>query len=188
MWHLLDKEGAMLGEFDWVISTTPPAQTLRLFNRHIIQSHPLRTARMQGCYALMLGFNKPWDRQWIAAKVNNNPIHWISVNSSKPGRDSKVTCLVVHSRNDWAEAHMDQNMSVTEKLLIEQFVRLTGYPADNADYVALHRWRYATVDNARKIGSYIDKQLRLGATGDWCESSRIEEAWVHATKLADQIV
>jgi predicted NAD/FAD-dependent oxidoreductase len=186
--HLHDKDGVVLGDFDWVISTAPPAQTVRLFDPNLVAEHPLRAFSMQGCYALMLGFNHHWDRQWIAAKVQNNPIGWISVNSSKPGRDSKVTCLVAHSSNDWAEAHIDQDILIVQTFLIEQFLKLTGIDAKDADYVSLHRWRYAIVNEIAKIGNYIDESLRLAATSDWCETSRIEAVWFHAQKLAHAIV
>lgn len=187
-WSLHTTNGEDLGRFDWVISTAPPAQTLRLFANHIPPGEPLHSSAMQGCYALMIGFKQPWDRQWIAAKVRDNPIKWISVNSSKPERDTGTTCLVIHSRNDWAEAHIDDDMGEAQKFLLEQFGRLTGIDATHADYIATHRWRYALVDKSEKLGGYIDAEAGLAATGDWCETSRVEEAWQHATALANTIL
>jgi len=186
-WNLFDKTDQMLGTFDWVISTTPPAQTSNLFFRHISSNHPLRFANMRGCYALMLGFNRPWDREWIAARVRNKMLKWIYVNSSKPGRNPMVTCLVAHSRNDWAEAHANDDFAEKQALMLEQFSTLTGIDPKDADYTALHYWRYAIVDKIGKNGSYVDTKLRLAATGDWCETSRVEEVWFHANKLAAYI-
>jgi len=186
-WVLHDKNGQALGAFDWVVSTAPPAQTLRLFGEHVRHDAPLHSVNMQGCYTLMLGFNKPWDREWIAAQVQDNPIRWISVNSSKPGRDTKVTCLVAHSANDWAQVHIDADMDKAHTFLLEQLARITGIDASNADYSAVHRWRYAIVDQPARSGSHIDTALCLAATGDWCETSRIEEVWMHANTLAGRI-
>ena len=187
-WQLLDKEGKSLGHFDWVISTAPPAQTVRLFSPHLQEDAPLRHVALKGCYALMLGFNKAWDKQWIAAKVRNNPIKWISVNSSKPGRNKDVTCLVAHSRNSWAEAHIDDDMAQAQAFLLEQFRLVTGIDAATADFVACHRWRYAIVEETHKTGSYFDPQQGLAATSDWCQTSRIEEVWQHAHILAHNII
>lgn len=187
-WHLKDSHGSALGAFDWVISTAPPEQTSRLFDVHISADHTLRSVTMRGCFALMLGFNVKWDKTWIAAKVRDNPIKWISVNSSKPGRDQNVTCLVVHSRNDWTDKHIDDDLASVQTTLMEQFTQVTGIDPNHADYLALHRWRYAIVHNAEKTGAYIDSNLKLGATSDWCQTSRIEEVWLHAKDLAHQIV
>lgn len=186
-WRLTDSDGSALGDFDWVIATAPPEQTVRLFDRHIAKQHPLRTVSMRGCFALMLGFNKKWDKAWIAAKVRDNPIKWISVNSSKPGRDSNVTCLVVHSRNDWTDKHIDDDLATVQARLMEQFAQVTGIDPSHANHIALHRWRYAIVHNTEKTGPYIDKNLKLAATSDWCQTSRIEEVWLHAKDLAHQI-
>lgn len=187
-WELQDKEGKALGMFDWVISTAPPAQTVRLFGEYLEEGEPIRTAGMQGCYALMLGFARPWHKPWIAAKVRDNPIKWISVNSSKPGRNSQTTSLVVHSRNDWAEEHIDDDMEGAQAFLLGQFERVTGFDGRQADYISLHRWRYAIVDTTQKPGTLFNAALGLAATSDWCETSRIEEAWQHADRLADSIL
>lgn len=187
-WKLVDKEGNEIGQFDYVISTAPPAQTLRLFDTFVKPDEPLLSATLQGCYALMLGFPTPWEKPWIAAKIRNNPLKWISVNSSKPGRNHAVTCLVAHSRNDWAETHIDDDMDTAKAFLLEQFRSVTGIDTEAAAYVSLHRWRYAIVDQTLLSGSYFDKELGLAATSDWCETSRIEEVWFHATRLAEEIL
>jgi predicted NAD/FAD-dependent oxidoreductase len=142
---------------------------------------------MQGCYSLMIGFNKPWDKQWIAAKVRDNPLKWISINSSKPGRNKSVTAIVAHSRNDWAEKHMDDNMQEAQHFLVQQFEAVSGISAANADYIFTHRWKYAIVEETEKSGFYFDPDQRVAATSDWASTSRIEEVWLNATKLAKEI-
>jgi hypothetical protein len=188
LWELHDKDGNSLGYFDWVISTAPPPQTLNLFDPYIKETEPLCFVLMQSCYALMLGFNKTWDKNWIAAKVLDNPIKWISVNSSKPGRDKNFTCLVIHSRVDWASSHIEDDINEVQSSLISQFTRVTGIDTKNADYISTHRWRYSMVDKTEKSGSYIDAEIGLAATSDWCQTSRIEEVWFHANRLANSIL
>jgi predicted NAD/FAD-dependent oxidoreductase len=186
---LADKDGRELGRFDWVISTAPAAQTARLFEGHISPASALHNARMQGCYALMIGFNKPSASEWIAAKLENNALDWIAVNSTKPGRDTSVTCWVAHSRNDWADAHMEDNMQAAQGFLLEQFQAATGINAANADFIALHRWKYALLqEGAPQKGFFIDESIGLAATGDWCATSRIEDAWREASLLAQHII
>lgn len=187
LWMLQDKEGNTLGDYDWVISTAPAAQTLNLFQTAVPDSALLHAARMQGCYALMIGFNRPWDQEWIAAAICNNPIEWIAINSTKPGRSKQVTAIVAHSRNDWADAHMDDPIDEAQKFLLAQFEAVSGIDCSNADYISTHRWKYAVVETTEKTGFYVDSDRGLAATGDWASTSRIEEVWTNAVSLANNI-
>jgi len=188
-WRLFDLGCNALGHFDWVISTAPSTQTARLFGSYLSPAAELPNVRMLGCFTLMLGFNKPWDREWIAAKVRGaagetTPIEWIAVNSSKPGRNAKVTSLVVHSRNDWAQAHIEDDFQANQAALLRHLAALTGIDGLKANYLAMHRWRYALVAEPGAHPPFVDSELRLASTGDWCAASRVEDAWLNAQKLA----
>ncbi len=185
-WVLQDTKENTLGEYDVVISTAPPAQTMNLFHGYLTTESIIHDAKMQGCVSLMVGFNKPWDKRIIAAKVRNNPIKWISINSSKPGRDTQVTCYVAHSRSHWAEVHMETEMQVVQEILYREFVAVTGIDA-TPDYLSAHRWRYALVEDSPESGVYYDAKLGLAATSDWCSTSRIEDVWWNASRLLAQI-
>jgi renalase len=188
VWLLYDKQGNVLGEYDWVISTAPPTQTLTLFDALLPDNSSLHTARMQGCYSLMIGFNKPWDGDWIAAKVRNNPIKWISIDATKPGRNKSVTTIVAHSRNSWADSHIDDDIDDVQRFLLSQFVAISGIDCVNADYISIHRWKYAIVEETKKSGSYSNPIQKIAATSDWASTSRIEEVWLNAVSLADNVV
>lgn len=188
VWSLEDREGQALGAYDLVISTAPPAQTLALFQTALPGDTPLHAARMQGCYALMIGFHTPWDKPWIAAKLRNSPLKWISVNSTKPGRDTRVTALVAHSRRGWAEAHMDDAMEDAQALLVAEFEAVTGIDCRAADYISTHRWKYAIVEETQKSGFYLDAAQGIAATSDWASTSRVEEVWLNATALARRLL
>jgi renalase len=187
-WHLTDKEGKTLGQYDWVISTAPPVQTQRLFAAHLDPKKPLPAPQLLGCYTLMFGFNTPWDKPWMAAKIHDRPLEWVAVNSTKPGRNRAVTSLVVHSSNAWAEAHIDDDMAEAERFLRSEFESITGIDTSAASYVSCHRWRYALVAEQQPFGPYIDPARGLASTGDWCTASRIEDAWSNAVTLAQMLV
>jgi predicted NAD/FAD-dependent oxidoreductase len=187
-WVMQDKQGNRLGDYDLAISTAPSAQTLALFQAALSNNTPLHKARMQGCYALMIGFNKPWDSQWIAAKVRDNPIKWISINSTKPGRNEKVTAIVAHSGNSWADQHIDDNLDEAQEFLLAQFESVTGIDCTYADHISTHRWKYAIVEKSVKSGFYFDSKQGIGATGDWASTSRIEDVWYNANGLARAII
>jgi predicted NAD/FAD-dependent oxidoreductase len=186
-WHLADKNNTALGSFDWVISTAPPAQTARLFGTYLESDAPLHKAKLLACYTLMIGFNKTWDKQWIAATIRNNPLQWLAVNSTKPGRDTNVTCLVAHSRHDWAEEHINDDIEVAQVFLLKQLEEVTGMDFGDCDYLSNHRWRYANLAERQPLPPYIDDRLKLASAGDWCATSRIEDVWLAAQSLAGSI-
>ena len=178
-WHLTDKNNADLGVYDFVISTAPPAQTKNLFGTKF----NVKEVAMQPCYALMLGFNQKWDRDWIFAKVRNNPIKLIAVNSSKPARNSDATSLVIHSRDAWTKENLERDQKEVEEILCQNFTSLTKINYQDAAYKSLHRWRYALVDET-KNESFFDTENKLAATSDWTTNSRIEDVWLAAMNLA----
>lgn len=181
-WYLQDKNGNDLGSYDFVISTAPPVQTKNLFGAKFSTAE----IKMQPCYALMLGFNKKWDHDWIFAKVRNNPIKLIAVNSSKPQRNSEVTSLVIHSRHSWTEENLERDQNEVQEILAENFTKLTKINHQEAAYKSLHRWRYALVDE--KSGEvFFDAKNNLAATSDWASNSRIEDVWLSAIKLSSEI-
>jgi len=186
-WRLKDKNGVELGIFDWVISTAPPVQTVRLFSNYLEADAPLIQAKLLGCYTLMIGYNKPWDKKWIAATIRENPLQWLAVNSSKPGQSNKVTCLVAHSRHDWAEEHIDDDMEAAQAFLVKQLEDVTGMDFSKCDYLSTHRWRYANLADRISLDPYFDEKLKLASSGDWCEASRIEDVWLAAQKLSSYI-
>lgn len=187
-WQLFNKEGAALGVFDWVICTAPPLQTVNIFQTVLPNDSLLHQAKLQGCFTLMIGFHAAWTKPWIAAKVHENPIEWIAVNSTKRGRNKELTAIVVHSRNDWADQHIEDDLKQTQDYLIRQFESVTGIACDKADYLSLHRWKYAIALENEKTRYHLDSQQCIAATGDWASASRIEAVWMSAVSLANDII
>lgn len=185
-WELVDDAGKNHGGFDWLVLTPPPEQTAKLAS-DVPELVALCDKReMLACFALMLGFARPLDLPWQAARVGNADISWISVNSSKPGRNSAFT-LLVHSTNAWASEHVDADKSrVSEHLLLEASA-VCGTDLRAADHCGLHRWRYANIDRHSGPNYYIDDGAGLAACGDWFVRGRIEAAFTSANALATRL-
>jgi len=190
--ELFDTDGRNLGTFDLVISTAPPLQTCRLFESFLAPDSPLRHSTMLASYTMMFGLHKKWNKPWIAAKINNSPLEWLSVNSSKPGRNHDVTSIVVHANNSWAQQHVEDDPASVEKFLRDQLKLVLDLDLDAPDYFSLHRWRYALLDKAHDDKTrdmpFHDRDLQLASVGDWGSKSRIEDVWLEANRLADQIL
>jgi hypothetical protein len=187
-WALQDASGAALGDFDLVISTAPAPQTVRLFDRLLPADAALRAVRYRACFALMLGFDDLPAPGWIAGKARDNPIEWIAVQSSRPGRGA-ATALVVHASADWSDLHVEDDAAEVERTLRQALRDLTGIDAAQASHATLHRWRYALLDPETATGSpFLSWPEGIGATGDWCSASRVEDAWQAGRRLAADIL
>lgn len=183
-WALAAEDGAPLGRFDWFVSTAPAPQGRALMPSAFTARDAMDAPEMRACYALMLGFEDPLPVGWDAAHVGDADISWMSVDSSKPGRDTAPS-LLIHSTNAWAEAHLDDDPdSVTAHLLAEAS-RISGHDLTAAAHVALHRWLYANLPRQDGPAALIDPGNRLAACGDWCVHGRVEAAFTSATALAD---
>lgn len=183
-WELSNTQGEALGTFDWVISTAPPVQTMRLLGSHTDTAR-LATRPMLGCYTLMLGWKTPWDKPWIGAKLNDEALAWVSINSSKPGRNAALSCVVVHAREDWSEQHIDDDIPAAQAFLLQRLKAITGMDGASADYCTTHRWRYATTATKASRDVLFDRAQQLGCVGDWGSRARVEDAWGNAVALAE---
>jgi len=186
-WRLTSKDGAKIGEFDFVISTAPSVQTSSLMPQAFSGHETLKTVRMLGCFALMLGFDQPIDLNWSALKSGAPPVGWIAVNSQKPHRPEPFSILI-QSDNEWAEAHLDTPPEDVINTLLQAASTLTGTDLATASHKVLHRWRYASTAQPAGAPYLLDESLKLAACGDWCLGSKVEAAFSSAKALAEAIL
>jgi hypothetical protein len=187
-WNLQDAAGAPLGNFDAVICTAPAPQTVRLLDFHLAPDAALRRVRYRACFALMLGLEGAAAPGWIAGKARDNPIEWIAVQSTRPGRNPAVA-MVAHASADWSDRHLESDAGELQRILQHAFGELTGIDASRVTHAALHRWRYALLDPETATGApFLSWSHGLAATGDWCSASRVEDAWHAGRRLAADIL
>lgn len=185
-WIVSANDGLQSGPYDWLVLTSPGAQTAAL-----AQAFPELVAfcgerRMRGCFALMLGFRAAIELDWQAALVRNADISWVAVNSSKPGRKPPFT-LVVHSTNAWADAHMDDAIDSVLEHMLDEAASITGANLRLAEHRQVHRWRYANIDRQSGPSFFLDEKRKLAACGDWCIHGRVEAAFTSSSELAESI-
>lgn len=185
-WRLQAASGDTYGPFDWVISTAPAPQTEALFPERFGGMERLSRVEMQGCFALMLGFDAPLELAWSALKSGLPPVGWMAINSSKPGRPDPFSVLV-QSSNAWAEQHLEDDPEAVKAMLLQAASDLAGIDLSAASHQVLHRWRYAATATALGEPFLMDRELHLAACGDWCLGSKVEAAFLSAAALADAI-
>ena len=185
VWTIVDSSGSECGDFDWVISSAPAEQTSALLPAESSLQLHAGQAKLLGCFALMLGFDDPLPLEWQAAIVGEADISWVSVNSSKPGRDAPYS-LVVHSTNQWAEKHFADEPGIVKARMLDSASAAIDMDARLASHQAVHRWRYANIDK-QSVVSQVDAKNRLAACGDWFVRGRVEGAFTSANRLIAEL-
>ena len=181
-WELLDADNRSLGSFDWVVTAIPAEQAAALLPAQFSHLHEVRQKIMLPCHTLMLGYRQAPELDFDAALVKNSSISWISVNSSKPGRNADFS-LLIHSSNAWAAETLGLDVASVAEIMISELGRVLKHDMSNAAHVDLHRWLYANIEKQQGGQALIDVNNRLAAIGDWCIKGRVESAFISGRKL-----
>ncbi|MEM8651377.1 MAG: NAD(P)-binding protein [Pseudomonadota bacterium] len=185
-WFLTDKEGVEHGPFDWVVTSAPAAQSAELLPDSFAHHGELSKVKMAANFTLMIGLDEAPDLGFDGAFVENSPIGWIAVNSTKPDRPHHPT-LLVQSTNTWADEHVNEDKCIVEETLLRTASELVGLDLTKVPHKNLHRWLYASTPVAGEKPYLIDEQNCLAAIGDWCIRGRVEAAFESGRQLGEQI-
>ena len=186
IWTLSDENGALYDGFDEVVLAIPPEQAGALLPAHSSVFDRVKAAKMDACFALMLGFEGAIDLDWSSLRVEGSSIAWMAVNSSKPARAAAST-LMVHTHPEWSNIHVDDEREEIMRIIITETSRLTGLNAAQAAHKTLHRWLYASVSSSPKQACLRDADEKLTVCGDWCLGGRVENAWLSGRAAAKAI-
>ena len=185
-WRLFDDQGSELGDFDWVVCAIPVAQAKALIPQPCDLWHAIASIEMNACFSLMLGFDQPLSLPFDAAVVRNADISWISVNSSKPRRNSSFT-LLVNSTNEWAKEHIDDDRDAVIAHLCQATSQTIGLSVEHAIHKVVHGWRYANIGKQNTPGYLLDAEQQLALCGDWLIQGRVNAAFDSGLALSDAL-
>ncbi len=150
-----DGSGAYAHEFDILVLAIPVPQSAAILPDELRASLPAIQTPMTGCFALMLGFDGSLDLPFDAALINDPTLSWLSVESSKAGRQSAASITVL-SRNDWAQAHMEDDVTQVQEQMLQALAAIAPTGALKPVYQNIHRWRYANAANRRHADIIFD--------------------------------
>lgn len=209
--ELFDEDGASLGHFDWVICTAPNGQAIELMaDSGFAEQTKITEAQMLACYTLMLGWDditqlpetlnnlsNPSISQWDVAYLNESILDRIFIEHQKPAHAELLPSVTIHARNDWSEAHVDDDIeSVQAQLLQAAQQALNWNNANTPSQIDCHRWRYAATlvehknkdnnsTNNQQSGILVDKQRQWIVSGDWCAQGNIESCYQMAKQTIE---
>ena len=194
-WQLQQDDRTSLGEFDYVITSAPAAQSGELLACVPHLQEKAIATRMSGCWAAMLAFDDAPDLAFDAAFVHESLLSWIARNDTKPGRDAhsevkagREACWVLHASPDWTDRHIDDDASAVLPQLIDAFWQVTGATRREPSFATAHRWRFAIPPEPLEDRCLFDSELRIGACGDWCSGPRVECAFLSGMAMGGRLL
>jgi photolyase PhrII len=187
-WQLNDQRGLPLGEFDYVVTTAPSAQSACLLECAPALKAEAQSLQMNGCWAGMLAFNSPLGVSFDGAFVHSSPLSWIARNDSKPNRGDAAECWVLHASAEWTAENLEAEVDEVLPKLIDAFGEATGIDPILPDYATGHRWRFSIPADPLDRRCLFDHELQIGACGDWCGGPRVEGAFLSGMAMAGRLL
>lgn len=187
-WHLSCGEAAF-GPFAHVVLAVPAPQAAVLLLDTVGFKAQLADVEMLGCHTLMLGYaaDEMPEVDWDCARFDDDLLGFAAFHRGKPQRKLSMD-LVVQTRHAWSQAHIEDDVSAVAEAVKARFAAVTGLPVVASVYDRMHRWRYAST--ATPVGRpYLhDAAQNISCIGDWCTGSKVEDAFLSATALADLLI
>jgi renalase len=174
------------GLFGAVVVALPAARAREFLECSDSLLYASRSAAMQPCWSLMLGFAEPVATDFVAGNVESRRLSWIARDSSKPRRRAGDR-WVAQASGTWSRDHFDDDPDDVRVKLTRAFRDVLGVSAQPI-HSTVHRWRCALVTSALGTPCLWDPALRLGACGDWCIEGRVEAAWLSGQAMAERLV
>lgn len=187
-WQLTDEDSNSLGTFDTVIVSAPAAQTSELLRVVPELATKAESAEMKGCWAVMVALQQGLGLPFCGAFVQESPLSWIALDSSKPGRSTQPETWILHASSTWSEANMEREPADVEAELLAEFWRCIGKTAIEISYSTAHRWRFALPTSPLESRCLFDANSKLGACGDWCGGPRVEGAFLSGAAVAGRVM
>ena len=187
-WEVETESGQRSADFDQLVVTLPPAQSLPFTKASPTLSRQIRSVVMLPCWTVMVAFDAPVEADFDGAFVNHGPLAWVARNSSKPGRPD-TEAWVLHAGPEWSAAHLEDEFVAVEAALVEAFLSLLARETlPEVLHLDAHRWRHALPEAALADRCYHDPDVGLGIAGDWCGGPRVEGAWKSGRILAGRML
>ena len=177
----------LLNDFDRVILAVPADQARALIGDRGALDSKIERVTMKPNWTVMAAFEDRVAARFDAAFVNGSALGWIARNTSKPKRNWKIDCWVLQASSAWSQAHHDDQLDEVGSFLMETFGDLIPAGLPRAFFATVHRWRYAHADPPLAVGAIHDEQTRITLCGDWCQGSRIEDAFLSGLEAAQSL-
>jgi predicted NAD/FAD-dependent oxidoreductase len=186
VWRVRGAQRALLGTFERLVVTAPPAQAAALIGAASPLGGQAAGIRMRPCWAVLLGMDTPYEVELDGAFCEDPSLSWVARDSSKPGRPP-AEAWVLHATPEWTEAHLDRDPDEVVASLGQALERLTGVPLPEIAHADAHRWMYARPEAEIGVDCLVDIDRGLALAGDAYRGGRVEGAWLSGLAAARQL-
>lgn len=169
---------------DRVILTLPAPQIMRLLGPDNALSADLSVVHMSPRLSLMAAFagqDQSGRRDFGASSAE---LDLVTLESSKPGRESRLQSWVAHATADFSRRHLERDVQEIAGLMLPLLCLHLGLPPSEAVHAVAHRWRFALVDRALGRPFLTDPSNRLYLGGDWCLGRTAQDGWLSGRSIA----
>jgi len=185
-WTIETEVQEIAGPFDTLVITLPAPQAAGLLATHPF-AEVASSVQMTACWAVMVAFESRVDAPWDGAFIKGSPLAWVARNSSKPGRESKTDCWVLHASPEWTALNLENSADVTALDLLGAFESVTSKQLPAHNHLVAHRWRYSQGTDPNHRRTLTDQENGLIVCGDWLSGGRIEDAFLTGISAANAI-
>ncbi len=186
-WWLHTDDDQQAGAFHAVVIAVPAPQAAPLLEALTPVFHERAAAVvMRPCWSAVMRVNGdalPFD----AAFVEDASLRWVARDGSKPGRAPDTGIWTVHAGADYSQRRLEADPHEVAEELAAAFRVVTGMTTQ-PEVLRCHRWRYSQCTGPLTDGYLLAPEAGIGVCGDWCRGSRVEDAWLSGSRLADALV
>lgn len=171
-WSLVDGEGRLLGTYDAVLLTCPPAQAERLAGGFLGEAFD-RPVRMRAVWTVMVAFQRPLAAALDGLVLDGEPLEWAARNNSKPQREERPESWVLHASADISETFINHPREDVIGDLLAAFEYEMNEPLPPQIDASAHRWLYANAEPTEAAvpssgePGLFDPETALALAGDW---------------------
>jgi predicted NAD/FAD-dependent oxidoreductase len=171
---------------DAVVIALPASQVGALLSDLSADTRAALTAvQFAPCWAVMANAADPArDPGFDAAFISDGPLSWACRQIGKPGRSG--TGWVLHGSPEWSTQFIDAPPEQVGAVLTEDFSR--RFDIELLSNPVAHRWRFARVTQpAGRQPCLIDGRSGLVMCGDWCNGTRVEDAYLSGLAAGETV-
>jgi hypothetical protein len=182
----LQHEASVEGPYELVVVAVPAPQALSLLESAPGLQSRASGVRMNGCWAVLVGFAAPLATDFDGAFVDSGPLSWVARNGSKPGRRSES--WVLHASAAWTARHLESDSGQVTARLLKAFGDVACIDLPEPVELQAHRWRYSIPEETLPAAALFDDQLGVAVCGDWCGGPRVEGAFLSGSAAAGRVL
>lgn len=170
-----------------VITAPAPQAAALLGPEHALYS-AITSARLAPCLTLMAAFAPSAPIPYQSHRDPDDPLSWIALDSSKPGRDAAHSAWVAQASPSWSAEHLERDKPEIAELMLPMLCDRLGADPSTLLYASAHRWRYANATEPLGAPFLSNAAGSLFVGGDWCLGARVEAAWTSGRAIANAIL